>query len=88
MSRLRAVTTPVVHRVASRRRLHLPLCLAPPDCDVTYVACTYVERYESFRVVEFVQASVDCMTCLVLETRRIRQGDHDEDGNEVRHREV
>lgn len=60
----------VVHRAGAARYVHRPLCDTRMIYQVTDLACTYVE-HESGRVdVAYVDAPVDCMSCLVEEARR------------------
>lgn len=70
---MRVVTTLVVHR-AGVYAWYLPLCETPTVYQVTNRACTYI-TYENGKFdIAFVDAPVDCMSCLVEEARRTSGG--------------
>lgn len=71
------MTTLVVHRVGMHRMTLRPLCLTGQVYRTTCGACTYVEHDDGPVDVVFVGSVVDCMSCLVEETRR--QGVRDAD---------
>ncbi len=61
----------VVHRVGAYESVHRPLCQTPSIYQVTRRACTYVEHEDGRIDVVYVDAMVDCMSCLIEEARSV-----------------
>lgn len=59
----------MVHRVSMYKSVRRPLCFTPPIYRITRLSCTYVEHDDGRIDVSYVDSPVDCMACLVEESR-------------------